>query len=471
MKAALAGVGSVRRNPFFAALGSLVLLGGCSEAYWTSNIRDTMLLGPSGVIATNADVRLVHRFQGQEMVPAFYPNGSPVVYPDRYGNPKQALGPRPREYLCAEPSPDVARAVQAALSLSGGAAGTATPPTGGTAIEAQLAFQTNASRSESVAQLTKRIATIQLLRDGMYRACEAYANGAIGPEIYTAITSRYDRMMITMLLGEMAAGNFGSAAILSGSSNAEASADATAGANARLLLATRNREEAQRQWEEQVKIVTAQNARNEDAQKQLAATPTDPAVQEVARVEKANLDAAAAIRDERKTALETAKTDEADAKKGAAVATGLASARGKTSTSAGGTIVERAPTPGESAEGVGEILARMQRSYLNDPPITTMVMMCFSQLARPAAIGRILGDQCIKLFEDLQKSESRGLLWDISARPQLREIDAASLAKVTSALKDKLTPAQLAAVIKALRVGTDTPTGLPQHVHGWTGMR
>jgi hypothetical protein len=457
MRAKFVGLGMKGGIRFLGALGALALLGGCSEPFWTSNVRDTMSLGPGAAIATNADVRLVHRFQGQETVPLLYSNGLPVLYDDHAGKQRQALQARPREYLCAEPSPDVARAVQAALSLSAAAAGTATPPAGGTAIEAQLAFQTNATRSESVAQLTKRIATIQLLRDGLYRACEAYANGAIGPEIYTAIISRYDRMMITMLLGEMAAGNFGSAAILTGSSNAEASADASAGGNARALIATRSREEAESQLIALRGKAAELNRVNEEAKTRLTKNPTDPDAIANANTAQTNLDAATANVKTQEEAVEAAKTAETNAQKDATAAM-LASTRGRTSSSAGGQIVDRSPTPGESAQGVGEILARMQRSYLNDPPLTTMIMMCFSELARPEAIGRILGDQCKEILKTMQAPTNQGMLWDVSARPQLREIDAASLAAVTSALKDKLTPAELAKVINALRAGTDKPT-------------
>lgn len=40
---------------------------------------------------------------------------------------------------------------------------------------------------------------IQLLRDGLYRACEAYTNGIIDGREYKRIIARYDETMITML--------------------------------------------------------------------------------------------------------------------------------------------------------------------------------------------------------------------------------------------------------------------------------
>ncbi len=60
--------------------------------------------------------------------------------------------------------------------------------------------------AEAMAQLGQRLATIQLLRDGLYRACEAYANGALDKSSYSMILSRFDDTMITLLLGAEEAG-------------------------------------------------------------------------------------------------------------------------------------------------------------------------------------------------------------------------------------------------------------------------
>ncbi len=78
----------------------------------------------------------------------------------------------PARVLCAEPSPDVAQAISESLSASLQAAGR------GAAAFSQAS-------AESIAQLGERLATIQLLRDKFYRACEAYANGAISATSYT----------------------------------------------------------------------------------------------------------------------------------------------------------------------------------------------------------------------------------------------------------------------------------------------
>lgn len=109
---------------------------------------------------------------------------------------------KPQRIVCAEPSPDVAQAVSDAISA---------------ALEVEVAgkgggaFSFGRSTAEAVAQLGERLGTIQLLRDGFYRACEAYANGAINATTYSMIVSRIDDTMVTLLMSEMAAGAFGRA--------------------------------------------------------------------------------------------------------------------------------------------------------------------------------------------------------------------------------------------------------------------
>ena len=65
----------------------------------------------------------------------------------------------------------------------------------------------DASLNEGITQL-ERLAVIQLLRDKMYRACEAYANGAIDRASYVLMLARIDKTMITLLSQEMVAGAF-----------------------------------------------------------------------------------------------------------------------------------------------------------------------------------------------------------------------------------------------------------------------
>jgi hypothetical protein len=138
-----------------------------------------------------------------------------------------------RRVYCAEPSPDIARIVSAAssLNLTGSAKGLEK-------VQPELALAFASSRAEGLAQLGQRLATIQLLRDSTFRACEAYANGAIGPSTYAMIVSRYDDVMVTLLLGEMAAGSarHAPASLLSGVATTGGLSQATLEAATKLAL-------------------------------------------------------------------------------------------------------------------------------------------------------------------------------------------------------------------------------------------
>jgi hypothetical protein len=50
------------------------------------------------------------------------------------------------------------------------------------------------------------------LRDGLFRACEAYANGVIGADAYALVLSRYGQLMTTLFLGQDVTGAAGTEA-------------------------------------------------------------------------------------------------------------------------------------------------------------------------------------------------------------------------------------------------------------------
>lgn len=119
------------------------------------------------------------------------------VSPDKKFQGRVAIG----KIVCAEPSPDVAQALQQALTTSFGASSII--PGG---RQASLSGNIGAAAAESIAQLGKRIATIQLLRDELADLCRSFANGAVSTTTYTVRLSRLDKKMITLLMGEAAAG-------------------------------------------------------------------------------------------------------------------------------------------------------------------------------------------------------------------------------------------------------------------------
>lgn len=99
----------------------------------------------------------------------------------------------PHMIVCAEPSPDAMSAL--ALSVAGG-------------VQNNSVGQANASASlaETAATIGVRTQSIQLLRDGMYRLCESYMNGAIDPLQYMVLWNRYQEMMLGLVAIEQLTG-------------------------------------------------------------------------------------------------------------------------------------------------------------------------------------------------------------------------------------------------------------------------
>jgi hypothetical protein len=99
-----------------------------------------------------------------------------------------------QKVVCTEPSPDVAKAISTAFALSGqGSGGTGQPGASGSF---------SGATAEAVTELAGRSTALLGLRDGLYRACEAYANGAIGSDMYALIISHYGQLMTTLFLGQ-----------------------------------------------------------------------------------------------------------------------------------------------------------------------------------------------------------------------------------------------------------------------------
>jgi hypothetical protein len=91
--------------------------------------------------------------------------------------------------LCQAPSPDWATAIamQQQLSASGnffqGSSGQ---------------FAGSNSYSETIAAMAGRTAGVVALRDGLYSACQAYANGVIGKDAYALILSQYGYLLVAL---------------------------------------------------------------------------------------------------------------------------------------------------------------------------------------------------------------------------------------------------------------------------------
>ena len=99
-----------------------------------------------------------------------------------------------RTIYCAEPSPDAFASISRTItgSLGRGAANKE--------FSATLAESLADQASDA---LSARNATIQLLRDGLYRACEGYASGALSEDEYGDITTQYQHIMAALLSIEL----------------------------------------------------------------------------------------------------------------------------------------------------------------------------------------------------------------------------------------------------------------------------
>jgi len=179
------GAGLGRRLRGFGAVGlvALVLPSACSYLE-SAKILNRYELEGNDVLLTGAEYRAV---VSTNIAKGDYRVGHVI----------------PRVIRCAEPSPDIAKAIGDAFKLD--VAGKATIES--VPFEARLAAERQ--RAEALAQLGERLATIQMLRDGLFRACEAYSNGALGAVNYGAILTAYDDLMVTLLTGELVAGAFG----------------------------------------------------------------------------------------------------------------------------------------------------------------------------------------------------------------------------------------------------------------------
>lgn len=238
----------------------------------------------------------------------------------------------PKRIVCAEPSPDVAQgisqAIQAGLEASEGSG--------------QFGF----SSAAAVAQLGERLAVIQLLRDRAYRACEAFANGAINATGYTILNSRLNKTMVTLLSSEMTAGAFGRALAQISTSAATTSGDsaATAKAKEELKTAVADYETAKAERDD----AAAANA--------LDSTPVTAAEAKLQKAEDAVIEKAVKVA----------------ATQAGAASTAVSASAGKEGTL--GQISGTRPTD------VSDDLARIHRQFMNANSFDTLLDACVTSL-------------------------------------------------------------------------------------------
>jgi hypothetical protein len=91
-----------------------------------------------------------------------------------------------KRIVCVEPSPDVFSVYSAALEANAGKSDE---------LQAALKLATG----ETGATIGLRTESIQLLRDAMYRLCEAHAAGAILQYDYSRLLAKYQKSMVTLI--------------------------------------------------------------------------------------------------------------------------------------------------------------------------------------------------------------------------------------------------------------------------------
>ena len=192
---------------------------------------------------------------------------------------------------CAEASPDAMAAYAAALAL-----GVSAPGYG-------AGSGANSSQSQA-ASIGLRTQSITLMRDALYRLCEATANGTVSKLSATQLLARsQDLTAVVVAVEQLTGAVAANQAILTSNTNADASASLIADAkqldNARKNEAARieERNKAQQERDAQREVVNAQKTRTETAERAAVDASDDnppPAnlaeLQDNARAERQKLD-------------------------------------------------------------------------------------------------------------------------------------------------------------------------------------
>ena len=110
------------------------------------------------------------------------------------GNGGVKPGVERRSIVCAEPSPDALTAISNVINAE---LRRNRPQGDGSAGETSASLA--GSLSETAQEIGSRTQVVQLLRDALYRACEAYANGALDDFGYSVILGQIDLFMLQLL--------------------------------------------------------------------------------------------------------------------------------------------------------------------------------------------------------------------------------------------------------------------------------
>ena len=159
------------------AVSVMTLLGGCANL--NSISREITVAEGAKASAIDAKQRVV--FSATRARPASAAKGT------------SGASLLPDLVVCAEPSPDALSAISASFSGS---------QTGSNSEAVQLAL----TLTEQASSIGLRTQSIQLMRDTMYRACEAYMAGALSPTEFFYLQRRFQNLTLGLLAIEQLTG-------------------------------------------------------------------------------------------------------------------------------------------------------------------------------------------------------------------------------------------------------------------------
>lgn len=184
---------------------TLSALAGCNLANKTSVYRETYMTDGRTLVLDNEQSAIIGMPARYNYDYAYNEDGS--YQRDSNGDPIIRRSSS-RHVICAQPAPDALSAASGSSSILGEVFGQ------GNASAA-------ASAAESVANITTRTQSIQLLRDAFFRLCEGFGNEGIDGYEYGLLTRRFQSNMMAILAIEQLTGAVtGPSVVLNAGSNA-----------------------------------------------------------------------------------------------------------------------------------------------------------------------------------------------------------------------------------------------------------
>ncbi len=283
---------------------------------------------------------------------------------------------------CAEPSPDALAAFAAAAGI-------------GASAPAQGAVSASGSVSSSAASIGLRTQSITLMRDALYRMCEAYGNGKLSrPQVMALLSRSQDLTAVILATEQLTGAVVAQQAALSGASSSDATA--VMSATSRLLeAALKQQERAQARLEQALIRKGDAEGKQQQAQAERAVAQTDSSnnpgddaagQRARARLEKAETDLAGAIRQvalaeeiralrEKTLASATERVESLQSSQDAAATTAAASSSTSAALSGGGVQTR---LNDQSTQAIASAVSSMVNNVLNKPYVLDYCMAIIS---------------------------------------------------------------------------------------------